>query len=328
MRMDILSECPDFIRDFLTYNEIIKGKSSKSVEQYYSDLRTFFRYILLVRGKAPQGIPFNKIDISGADIELVRSVAVSDLYGFMVYCKEELRNNTATRARKTSTLRLFFKYMSVQTHRLDSNPADLLEAPKIKQSLPKYLSLEDSLELLNSVDGENERRDYCILTIFLNCGLRLSELCGLNLSDITSDGTMTVTGKGNKERMVYLNDSCKTALKRYLEVRPHEGLTAESKNALFISRNRKRISPRTVEHIVTSYIKKAGLDGKGLSTHKLRHTAATLMYRHGHVDIRVLKDILGHANLGTTQIYTHVSDEQIKSAIDSNPLSSVKNKAK
>ena len=328
MRMDILSECPDFIRDFLTYNEIIKGKSSKSVEQYYSDLRTFFRYILLVRGKAPLGIPFNKIDISGADIELVRSVAVSDLYGFMVYCKEELRNNTATRARKTSTLRLFFKYMSVQTHRLDSNPADLLEAPKIKQSLPKYLSLEDSLELLNSVDGENERRDYCILTIFLNCGLRLSELCGLNLSDITSDGTMTVTGKGNKERMVYLNDSCKTAIKRYLEVRPHEGLTADSKNALFISRNHKRISPRTVEHIVTSYIKKAGLDGKGLSTHKLRHTAATLMYRHGHVDIRVLKDILGHANLGTTQIYTHVSDEQIKSAIDSNPLSSVKNKAK
>ena len=328
MRMDILSECPDFIRDFLTYNEIIKGKSSKSVEQYYSDLRTFFRYILLVRGKAPQGIPFNKIDISGADIELVRSVAVSDLYGFMVYCKEELKNNTATRARKTSTLRLFFKYMSVQTHRLDSNPADLLEAPKIKQSLPKHLSLEDSLELLNSVDGENERRDYCILTIFLNCGLRLSELCGLNLSDITSDGTMTVTGKGNKERMVYLNDSCKTAIKRYLEVRPHEGLTADSKNALFISRNHKRISPRTVEHIVSEYIEKAGLGGKGLSTHKLRHTAATLMYQHGHVDIRVLKDILGHANLGTTQIYTHVSNEQIKSAIDSNPLSSVKNKAK
>ena len=328
MRLDILNGCPDFIRDFLTYNEIIKGKSSKSVEQYYSDLRTFFRYILLVRGKAQPGIPFNKIDISGVDIELVRSVTVSDLYGFMVYCKEELRNNTATRARKTSTLRLFFKYMSVQTHRLDSNPADLLDAPKIKQSLPKYLSLEDSLELLNSVDGENERRDYCILTIFLNCGLRLSELCGLDLSDISSDGTMTVTGKGNKERMVYLNDSCKTAIKRYLEVRPHEGLTAESKNALFISRNRKRISPRTVEHIVTSYIKKAGLDGKGLSTHKLRHTAATLMYQHGHVDIRVLKDILGHANLGTTQIYTHVSDEQIKAAIDSNPLSSVRDKSK
>ena len=324
MRLDILNGCPDFIRDFLTYNEIIRGKSSKSVEQYYSDLRTFFRYILLVRGKAPQGTPFNKIDISGADIELVRSVTVSDLYGFMVYCKEELRNNPATRARKTSTLRLFFKYMSVQTHRLDSNPADLLEAPKIKQSLPKYLSLEDSLELLNSVDGENERRDYCILTIFLNCGLRLSELCGLDLSDISSDGTMTVTGKGNKERMVYLNDSCKTAIKRYLEVRPHEGLTAESKNALFISRNRKRISPRTVEHIVTSYIKKAGLDGKGLSTHKLRHTAATLMYNEGHVDVRTLMDVLGHEQLTTTQIYTHLSDRKLEEAAEANPLADIK----
>ena len=195
MRLEILSACPDFIRDFLTYNETIKGKSSKSVEQYYSDLRTFFRYMLLVRGKAQPGIPFNKIDISGVDTELVRSVTVSDLYGFMVYCKEELRNNTATRARKTSTLRLFYKYMSVQTHRLDSNPADLLEAPKIKQSLPKYLSLEDSLELLNSVDGENGRRDYCILTIFLNCGLRLSELCGLDLSDISSEQRLFSTSR-------------------------------------------------------------------------------------------------------------------------------------
>ncbi len=326
MRLEVLNSCPEFIRNFLTYNETIKGKSSNSVEQYYSDLRTFFRYMLLVRGKAPQGIPFNKIDISGADIELVRSVTLPDLYGFMVYCKEELHNNTATRARKTSTLRLFFKYMSVQTHQIESNPAELLDSPKIKQSLPKHLTLEDSLELLNSVDGANERRDYCILTLFLNCGLRLSELCGLNLSDISSDGTMTVTGKGNKERSVYLNDSCKAAIKRYLEVRPHEGLPADSKNALFISRNHKRISPRTVEHIVTSYIKKAGLDGKGLSTHKLRHTAATLMYQHGHVDIRVLKDILGHANLGTTQIYTHVSDTQIKAAIDANPLSEVKSK--
>lgn len=326
MRLEVLNSCPEFIRNFLTYNETIKGKSSNSVEQYYSDLRTFFRYMLLVRGKAQKETPFNKIDISGADIELVRSVTLPDLYGFMVYCKEELHNNPATRARKTSTLRLFFKYMSVQTHQIESNPAELLDSPKIKQSLPKHLTLEDSLELLNSVDGANERRDYCILTLFLNCGLRLSELCGLNLSDISSDGTMTVTGKGNKERSVYLNDSCKAAIKRYLEVRPHEGLPADSKNALFISRNHKRISPRTVEHIVTSYIKKAGLDGKGLSTHKLRHTAATLMYQHGHVDIRVLKDILGHANLGTTQIYTHVSDTQTKAAIDANPLSEVKSK--
>lgn len=326
MKLEILNSCPAFLRDFLTYNETIKGKSSRSVEGYYIDLRTFFRYMLLVRGIAPKNVEFNKIDINAADIELVRSVTISDLYAFMVYCKEELNNNTATRARKTSTLRIFFKYMSVQTHQIPTNPAELLESPKVKQSLPKHLTLENSLELLNSVDGANERRDYCILTLFLNCGLRLSELCGLNLSDISGDGIMTVTGKGNKERAVYLNDSCKAAIKAYLAVRPNEGVVITDRNALFISRNHRRISPKTVQHIVKTYLKKAGLDGMGFSTHKLRHTAATLMYQHGNVDIRVLKDILGHANLGTTQIYTHVSDAQIKRAVDANPLSNVKDK--
>lgn len=326
MKLEILNSCPAFLRDFLTYNETIKGKSSRSVEGYYIDLRTFFRYMLLVRGIAPKNVEFNKIDINAADIELVRSVTISDLYAFMVYCKEELKNNTATRARKTSTLRIFFKYMSVQTHQIPTNPAELLESPKVKQSLPKHLTLENSLELLNSVDGANERRDYCILTLFLNCGLRLSELCGLNLSDISGDGIMTVTGKGNKERAVYLNDSCKAAIKAYLAVRPNEGVVITDRNALFISRNHRRISPKTVQHIVKTYLKKAGLDGMGFSTHKLRHTAATLMYQHGNVDIRVLKDILGHANLGTTQIYTHVSDAQIKRAVDANPLSNVKDK--
>lgn len=326
MKLEILNSCPAFLRDFLTYNETIKGKSSRSVEGYYIDLRTFFRYILLVRGKVTKDTEFNQIDISAADIELVRSVTISDLYAFMVYCKDELNNNTATRARKTSTLRIFFKYMSVQTHQIPTNPAELLESPKVKQSLPKHLTLENSLELLNSVDGANERRDYCILTLFLNCGLRLSELCGLNLSDISSDGIMTVTGKGNKERAVYLNDSCLAAVKAYLAVRPNEGIVETGRNALFISRNRRRISPKTVQHIVKTYLAKAGLGGMGYSTHKLRHTAATLMYQHGDVDIRVLKDILGHANLGTTQIYTHVSDAQIKRAVDANPLSNVKNK--
>lgn len=326
MKLEILNSCPAFLRDFLTYNETIKGKSSRSVEGYYIDLRTFFRYILLVRGKVTKDTEFNQIDISAADIELVRSVTISDLYAFMVYCKDELNNNTATRARKTSTLRIFFKYMSVQTHQIPTNPAELLESPKVKQSLPKHLTLENSLELLNSVDGANERRDYCILTLFLNCGLRLSELCGLNLSDISSDGIMTVTGKGNKERAVYLNDSCLAAVKAYLAVRPNEGIVATDRNALFISRNRRRISPKTVQYIVKTYLAKAGLGGMGYSTHKLRHTAATLMYQHGDVDIRVLKDILGHANLGTTQIYTHVSDAQIKRAVDANPLSNVKDK--
>ena len=326
MKLEILQNCPAVIRDFLTYNETIKGKSSRSVEGYYLDLQSFFRYLLVVRGRVPKDIEFENIDIAPVDLELIKTVTLPDLYGFLVYCKNERNNNAATRARKTSTLRIFFKYMSSQTHQIETNPAQLLESPKVKQSLPKHLTLEDSLELLASVDGPNKERDFCILVLFLNCGLRLAELCALNLSSITADGSLTVIGKGNKERMVYLNDACLTAVKNYIAVRPHEGIPITDKNALFISRNHRRISPKTVQHIVKTYLQKSGLGDMGYSTHKLRHTAATLMYQHGNVDIRVLKDILGHANLGTTQIYTHVSDQQIKQAIDQNPLANVKSK--
>jgi len=326
MKLEILQSCPPVIRDFLTYNETIKGKSSRSVEGYYIDLQTFFRYLLIIRGIVPKDKNFEEIDISGVNIDLIKTVTISDLYAFMVFCKEERGNNTATRARKTSTLRMFFKYLSSQTHQLETNPALMLESPKVKQSLPKHLTLENSLDLLNSVDGNNKQRDYCILTLFLNCGLRLAELCSLNLGDISDEGTMRVIGKGNKERIVYLNTACQSAIKDYLAVRPHEGIVITDKNALFISRNHKRISPKTVQYIVKSYLEKSGLGDKGYSTHKLRHTAATLMYQHGDVDIRVLKDILGHANLGTTQIYTHVSDKQIKHAVDANPLAGVKTK--
>lgn len=326
MKLEILQSCPPVIRDFLTYNETIKGKSSRSVEGYFLDLQTFFRYLLLVRGLVKADTEFENIDISPVDIKLIKTVTISDLYAFMVFCKDERNNGTATRARKTSTLRMFFKYLSSQTHQIENNPALMLESPKVKQALPKHLTLENSLELLDSVDGPNKKRDYCILVLFLNCGLRLSELCGLDLSDISSEGTMTVTGKGNKERVVYLNNACKTAIKEYLAVRPNEGIPVTEKNALFISRNHRRISNKTVQYIVKSYLEKAGLGGMGFSTHKLRHTAATLMYQHGNVDIRVLKDILGHENLGTTQIYTHVSDTQIKHAVDANPLSNVKEK--
>lgn len=326
MKKEILQSCPPVIRDFLTYNEAIKGKSSRSVEGYYLDLQTFFRYILSVRGLTNKDTEFEKIDISSVNTELIKTITVSDLYAFMVFCKNERSNNTATRARKTSTLRIFFKYLSSQTHQIDENPALMLETPKVKQSLPKHLTLEDSLELLNSVDGKNKQRDYCILTLFLNCGLRLAELCSLNLNDISSENTLTVTGKGNKERMIYLNDACQSAIKNYLAVRPAEGLPASEKNALFISRNHRRISHKTVQHIVKTYLEKSGLGDMGFSTHKLRHTAATLMYQHGDVDIRVLKDILGHSNLGTTQIYTHVSDKQIKKAAEANPLANIKQK--
>ena len=324
MKHEIILSSPPILRDFLTYSETIRGKSAKSVEEYYLDLQTFFRYLLSIRGLVSKDTEFEKISIANVDAELLSSVTISDLYSFIVFCKNERGNNTATRARKTSTLRIFFKYLTSQIHLLEVNPAELLEAPKVKAALPRHLTLEESLELLSSVDGPNKERDYCILTLFLNCGMRLSELCGLNLSDIRPDGTLRLLGKGNKERIVYLNDACTSAISAYLAVRPNEGVKGDDKNALFISRNKKRISNKTVQHLVQVYLDKAGLSGLGFSTHKLRHTAATLMYQHGNVDIRVLKDILGHANLGTTQIYTHISDKQIKQAIDSNPLSSVK----
>ncbi len=326
MKHEILLSCPPIIRDFLTYNETIKGKSSKSVEEYFLDLQTFFRYLLLIRGKVDQKTPFEEIDISSVDAQFISTVTISDLYAFIVFCKDERGNNAATRARKTSTLRIFFKYLTSQIHLLETNPAEMLESPKVKNALPKHLTLEDSLELLSVVDGPNKERDYCILTLFLNCGMRLSELCGLNLSDIRPDGTLRLLGKGNKERIVYINEACAEAIKAYLAVRPNDDINYADRNALFISRNKRRISNKTVQHIVKTYLEKAGLGGRGFSTHKLRHTAATLMYQHGNVDIRVLKDILGHSNLGTTQIYTHISDKQIKNAIDSNPLSSVKKK--
>ena len=327
MKHKILLEAPPILRDFLTYNETIKGKSALSVEEYFLDLQTFFKYLLTIRGLTKE-TDFEKIDISSVDVALMKTVTISDLYAFIVYCKNERGNSAATRARKTSTLRIFFKYLSAQIKVIDTNPAELLDAPKVKQSLPKHLTLEDSLGLLNSVEGPNKERDYCILTLFLNCGLRLSELCSLNLGDIRGDSTMRVLGKGNKERIVYLNEACISAIEEYMKVRPNDCIIATDKNALFISRNRRRISNKTVQFTVKKYLEKAGLDGQGLSTHKLRHTAATLMYQHGNVDIRVLKDILGHSNLGTTQIYTHISDNQIKNAIDSNPLSKVKTSKK
>lgn len=327
MKHKILLGAPPIIRDFLTYNETIKGKSSLTVEEYFLDLQTFFRYILTVRGMATEE-EFEKIDISSVDLELIKGITVSDLYAFIVFCKNDRNNSAATRARKTSTLRSFFKFLSAQTKVIENNPAEMLDSPKIKQTLPKHLTLEDSINLLDAVEGSNRERDYCILTLFLNCGIRLSELCGLNLGDISTDGKLRVTGKGNKQREVYLNAACMKAIEDYIRVRPKEGIVATDKNALFISRNHRRLSNKTVQLMVNNYLRRAGLGGQGYSTHKLRHTAATLMYQHGNVDVRVLKDILGHSNLGTTQIYTHVSDKQIKNAIDSNPLASSKIKSK
>ena len=326
MKNDYLEQAPPLICDFLIYNEAVAGKSKATVQEYFLDLQTFLRYMKLQRNLVPADTPMEEISIKDLDTDFFRDITLSDLYSFLIYCKNERGNLATSRARKTTCLRVFFKYLHLKAHVIDDNPAELLETPKLKKSLPKYLTLEQSEALLASVDGEYKERDYAILVLFLNCGLRLSELCGLNIKDIRPDGTLRILGKGNKERIVYLNQACVNAVSAYLRVRPVDGLQGDSRNALFISRLHKRIGTQAVQNLVKKYMAKIGLDDQGYSPHKLRHTAATLMYQHGHVDIRVLQDLLGHENLNTTQIYTHISNRQLQDAAASNPLSNIKPK--
>ncbi len=331
MNHEDFMQFPEIVRNYITYVETVRGRSSHTVEEYVSDIKTFFRFLYVHRGLINTD-DLKTISIKDVDIDFIKSVTLTDIYAFLVYCKNDRDNNDKTRARKTSSLKSFFNYLTNKCHLLEHNPVDQLEAPKSKKSLPKYLTLEQCYELLNNVNSDFKARDYAILVIFLNCGLRLSELCGLNVTDINLTGdnnTMRVLGKGNKERIVYLNDACITAIRDYLKVRPVDGVPAQYKNALFLSRLKRRISNKTVQHIVYSNLERIGLGGQGYSVHKLRHTAATLMYQYGGVDVRVLKDILGHENLGTTQIYTHLSSQMIKDAVESNPLANVKqNKTK
>lgn len=322
MNQELMKTAPLILREFIGYMETVKGKSPRTVEGYYIDLRTFFRFIKKSRGLVPSTLPFDKIEIDDVDLKLIETITLTDVYEFLSYAMTERANEAATRSRKVSSIRSFFNYLTLKSGKLKDNPVQHLDTPKLKKSLPKYLTLEQSIELLKSVDGKYKERDFCILTLFLNCGLRLSELCSLNIGDIRDDGTMRVVGKGNKERIIYLNDACKSALKQYLSKR--EAVNAKDKNALFLSSYKRRINPRSVQLIVEKYLAKAGLSGMGFSPHKLRHTAATLMYQNG-VDVRVLKDMLGHENLNTTQIYTHVSSEQLRQASNANPLSKIKN---
>jgi len=328
--MDISSETPEILRSFLTYHESIKGHSAKTVQEYFLDLRTFFRFIQRERGRVPADTDFNEISIADVDLTLIRSITLSDVYQFLDYLSRERPKtkspetdyglNAASRARKVATIRSFFKYLTVKAKLLEENPLRDLDSPKARRTLPRYLSLDESVALLDAVKGEFSQRDYCILTLFLNCGLRISELIGLNLSDIRSD-QLRVIGKGNKERIVYLNDACTAALRDYLSARktPKPG----AKSALFISRNGNRISRTAVHSLVKKHLYRSGLDSSQYSSHKLRHTAATLMLQNG-VDVRTLQEVLGHDHLNTTQIYTHVESTELQVAAKANPLSKVK----
>ena len=322
MSFEIAAEMPEIVRKYALYYRNIKGRSQKTVNEYCMDLRTFFRFMKRFRGLVPYDTPLEEIPVQDIDLDFIRAITTLDIFEFMNFVADERSNMSSTRQRKTSSLKSFFGYLSVHEGLLETNPTENLTPPKKAKTLPRFLSLEQSIELLNAVEGVDKERDYCILTLFLNCGMRLSELVSINMSDVIhNNSSLRIVGKGNKERMVYLNDACLAAIEDYVRVRPKDGI--KDRNALFLSNRGTRISPKTVQAMVNKYLEKIGLGGAGYSVHKLRHTAATLMYRHGHVDIRVLQDILGHENLGTTEIYTHTSSTQMEDAVHANPLANI-----
>ncbi|MBR3767888.1 MAG: tyrosine recombinase XerC [Clostridia bacterium] len=327
MNDNYISTLPDIIIKFLNYQSNVKSKSELSLDEYSLDLRMFFRFLIITETKSKfTDEELDKIDITGLQTEYFKSVTLDDAYRFLSYCKSQRNNQERARARKVSSIRTFFKYLKVNGY-IDDNPMINLDSPKLKKSLPKYLTVDQAKKLLMSVDGVHKERDYCILTLFLNCGLRLSELVSINYNSIKfeeDNATMVITGKGNKERTVYLNRACVLAINAYMRVRPADGV--KDRNALFLSNRLTRISAKTVQHLVDIYLEKAGLSGMGFSVHKLRHTAATLMYQTGNVDVLELKEILGHENLNTTQIYTHLHSDKLKKAVEANPLSDFSNK--
>ena len=325
------SDCPQILRDFLTYHETIKGQSQLTISEYYLDLRMFLRFMKLMRCDMPIHTKLDEIDIRDIDIHFIESIRTSDLFDFLSYLANDRTLNPessvpeygispASRARKLSSIKSFFKYLTVRTKQLTENPAADLEYPKLRKSLPKYLTLEQSAALLKAVSGQNQERDYAILMLFLSCGIRRSELVGLNLSDVYED-RIRVVGKGNKERFVYFGSSCRKAIEAYLPIRHKMVLT--DNRALFGSRNSNRISTDAVHALVKKAFLKAGLDASQFSAHKLRHTAATMMLSGG-VDVKTVQEVLGHENLNTTQIYTHIENTELKIAAEANPISKLK----
>ncbi|MCQ2405889.1 MAG: tyrosine recombinase XerC [Oscillospiraceae bacterium] len=326
-------EMPSVLRDFLAYHETIKGHSKKTSDEYYLDLRTFFRFLKLNRGLCPRTSELDEISISDIDINFVGSVTLTEVYEYLAFLsRDRVKNQRSrskeyglsanSRARKISSIKSFYKYLTVKAKLLSSNPVQDLDSPKAPKTLPKYLTLDESRALLNAVDGRNKERDFCIISIFLNCGLRVSEIVGLNITDIRAD-SLRVLGKGSKERFVFLNDLAAASINDYLAVR--KTIDAPGENALFLSARKQRMSRETVHAMVKNTLLKAGLSAEEYSCHKLRHTAATLMLRNG-VDVRTLQELLGHENLNTTQIYTHIDNSDLKTAALANPLADFKKK--
>ena len=325
-----LSSLPSLVREFASYKAVVQNASEKTISEYLLDLRIFFRFLLAKDKKInPQSEEFEKIDIKNIDLDYIKNISTEDIYEFLMYADSVRGNMAAAKSRKLSAIKGFFKYLHTKRMMIDDNPAINIESPKKKQALPKFLSIDESLLLLdavkNDIESKSRVRDYAIITLFLNCGMRVSELVGIDINDVDRElRSLTVTGKSNKQRIVYLNSACRDALADYYSERIGQKYVAVNTPALFLSNRAQRISVKTVQWLVYKYLDMAGLQSKHYSVHKLRHTAATLMYQTGNVDVRVLKDILGHEQLNTTQIYTHVSNRSMQEAMENNPLSTQK----
>ena len=326
--MQRYSDCPQVLREFLIYHENIKGQSPLTISEYYLDLRMFLRFVKLMRNDMSMKTCLEDIDIKDVDLDFIRKIETADVFDFLSYLANDRAVNPdspapdygispTARARKLSAIKSFYKYLTVRTKQLDNNPVADMEYPKLRKSLPRYLTLDQSAALLKAVSGQNEKRDYAILMLFLNCGIRRSELVGLNLTDVYDD-RIRVVGKGNKERIVYFGSACRKAIDSYLEERNQKVLS--DNRALFGSRDGNRISVTAVHRLVKKALLQAGLDSTQFSAHKLRHTAATMMLSGG-VDVKTVQEVLGHENLNTTQIYTHIENTELKIAAEANPLS-------
>lgn len=324
MKKEYMDDCPEYLLAFLTYLKVVQDRADRTEEAYYIDLRTFLRYLKVKKRLCDPALEWRDITIADVPFELIKKFTLGDAHQYLYFLRSERDNSTATRARKASALKRFYSFLHLKAdmpYRIDENPVENLDLPRVKNKQPRFLTLDQSLQMLSSIESKNQERDYCIICLFLNCGMRLSELVGLNLIDYSEENrTLRLFGKGSKERIVYLNNACIAALNDYLVIR--RSVTSEEK-AMFLSTRGTRITRRRVQQIVEEMLERAGLSNLGITTHKLRHTAATLMYQHGGVDTLVLRDVLGHKSIATTEIYTHLSSESLREAADSSPLANV-----
>ena len=327
---------PKFLNNFLKYKRFIEFEAKTTTDQLYFALRTFLRYIKLYlydndKLETITRDEFQIIDVSNVTIKDLKKINSFELEKYLKFLSDKLKNDNKTRNRKLASCKRLFEYLYVN-NLINYNPTKSMTSVRTEKRLPKYLNLDESKKLLSVTINSNQVnkiRNYAITCIFLNCSIRLSELTGINLSDIKIDKTektIRIHGKGNKERLLYLNAAVCEAIKAYIEVRPKLGKEFKDYNALFLSSQKKRISNRTVEQIIKDNLSKAlnkDLDVKEYKTHTLRHTGASLLYNENNVDIFILKRILGHKSLDSTQIYTHVSNKKMKEIMMNCTISSI-----